>query len=44
MSDGVVLAEVDLNNADNKWVTSQNELFQCRRPELYDNLLVKQEK
>ncbi|NMB54560.1 MAG: hypothetical protein GYA15_07640 [Leptolinea sp.] len=44
MSDEVVFAEVDLNKADNKWVTKQNDLFQCRRPELYDDLLVKQEK
>ncbi len=37
-SAGVVWAEVDLNAADNKMVTKQNDLFQCRRPELYDDL------
>lgn len=37
-SAGVVWAEVDLNTADNKMVTKQNDLFQCRRPELYDDL------
>lgn len=35
---GVVWAEVDLNEADNKWVTAQNHLFEDRRPELYDDL------
>ncbi len=35
---GVVWAEVDLNTADNKWVTKQNNLFENRRPELYDDL------
>jgi len=35
---GVVWAEVDLNQADNKWVTKQNHLFNDRRPELYDEL------
>lgn len=37
-SSEVVWAEVDLNKADNKWVTKQNDLFACRRPELYDDL------
>jgi predicted amidohydrolase len=35
---GVVWTDVDLNTADNKWVTKQNNLFECRRPELYDDL------
>ena len=38
-SSGVVWAEVDLNDADNKRITRQNDLFQCRRPELYDDLM-----
>ena len=37
-STGVVWADVDLNLADNKMVTKQNDLFLCRRPELYDDL------
>ncbi len=36
---GVVWAEVDLNQADNKWVTKQNHLFNDRRPDLYDDLV-----
>jgi predicted amidohydrolase len=39
-SSGVTFAEVDLSTADNKWVTKQNDLFKCRRPELYDDLNV----
>ncbi len=38
ISVGVVWAEVNLNDADNKWITKQNDLFACRRPELYDDL------
>jgi predicted amidohydrolase len=38
LSTGVVFADVDLNEADNKRVTRQNDLFACRRPELYDDL------
>jgi predicted amidohydrolase len=34
----VVWADVNLNDADNKMVTKQNDLFACRRPELYDDL------
>jgi len=34
----VVWADVNLNDADNKMVTKQNDLFICRRPELYDDL------
>lgn len=37
---GVVWADVDLKEADNKHVTKQNDLFKCRRPELYDDLTV----
>lgn len=37
-STGVVWADVDLNAADNKMVTKQNDLFLCRRPDLYDDL------
>jgi predicted amidohydrolase len=40
-SAGVVWAEVNLNDADNKWITKQNNLFACRRPELYDDLFRK---
>lgn len=36
---GVVWTEVNLNDADNKWITKLNDLFKCRRPELYDDLL-----
>lgn len=35
---GIAWAEVDLDKADNKWVTEQNHLFNDRRPELYDDL------
>lgn len=35
---GVVWVEVDLNKADDKWVTRQNHLFNDRRLELYDDL------
>jgi predicted amidohydrolase len=35
---GVASVEVDLNLADNKWVTAQNHLFNDRRPDLYDDL------
>jgi predicted amidohydrolase len=38
---GVVYTDVDLNSADNKWVTKQNNLFENRRPELYDDLFIK---
>jgi predicted amidohydrolase len=38
VSAGVVWANVDLNEADNKHVTKQNDLFASRRPELYDDL------
>ncbi|GAP12423.1 predicted amidohydrolase [Longilinea arvoryzae] len=37
---GVVWVEVDLDRADDKWVTQQNHLFNDRRPELYDDLCV----
>jgi predicted amidohydrolase len=37
-STNVVWADVDLNEADDKRVTKQNDLFQSRRPELYDDL------
>jgi predicted amidohydrolase len=40
---GVVWAEVDLNEADDKWVTTQNHLFNDRRPELYEDLCEPQE-
>lgn len=36
---GVAWAEVDLSQADDKWVTRQNHLFNDRRPELYDDLV-----
>jgi len=36
---GVVWADVNLSDTDNKWITKQNDLFACRRPELYDDLL-----
>jgi hypothetical protein len=35
---GVVWADVNLNIADNQWVTRQNHLFESRGPELYDDL------
>ncbi len=38
LSTGVAHADADLNAADNKWVTKMNDLFACRRPELYDDL------
>jgi predicted amidohydrolase len=38
-STGVVWVDVDLNEADNKWVTKQNDLLQSRRPKLYDDLV-----
>jgi len=38
MSTCVVSADVNLNDANNKMVTKQNDLFACRRPELYDDL------
>ncbi len=38
-SAGVVWAEIDLNEADNKWVTRQNHLFNDRRPEMYGDLV-----
>jgi predicted amidohydrolase len=34
----VVWADVNLDDANNKMVTKQNDLFACRRPELYDDL------
>ncbi len=37
---GVVWVQVDLNQADDKWVTKQNHLFDDRRPELYDDLCI----
>ncbi len=37
-STGVTSVDVDLSLADNKWVTKQNNLFECRRPDLYDDL------
>jgi predicted amidohydrolase len=37
-SDDVVWADVNLNDANNKMVTKMNDLFACRRPELYDDL------
>lgn len=37
-SRGVVWADVDLNAADNKWVTKQNHLFNDRHPDLYEGL------
>lgn len=37
-STGIAWTEADLNTADNKWVTKLNDLFACRRPELYDDL------
>ena len=38
-SAGMVWAEIDLNEADNKWVTRQNHLFNDRRPEMYGDLV-----
>ena len=32
---GVITADVDLTQADNKWITPYNHVFQDRRPELY---------
>ncbi len=37
---GVVWVAVDLNQADDKWVTKQNHLFNDRRPELYGDVCV----
>jgi len=35
---GIAVADIDLSLADNKHVTRQNDLFICRRPDLYDDL------
>ena len=32
---GVITAEVDLAQADNKWITPYNHVFRDRRPDLY---------
>jgi predicted amidohydrolase len=33
---GVIAAEVDLAQADDKWITPYNHVIQDRRPDLYD--------
>ena len=34
----MITADVDLVQADNKWITPYNHVFQDRRPELYQGL------